>query len=546
MGSMLWLIAHISLVLAPVALLVLFQLKFLPYHDAITWWHRLAIFVDLALLWVLWPAVVLWPSVPRAKTPRITWRDIRVAKYAPTAFVRLLTTLASPIAHGRTRRSAWRVLRRGKVVALALASLLLTSLVFTIATYPGEWVHDNWPAARFIPTKWLPTSTDWTSPHELLFAGDPNETSTSFAPKTTSLLSNHLILPNLPVIDYVKFDSEAKIMALPDSIYLRDRHFEKAVLTGANLRNANLRGAFLKGAFLGGAQLQGANLDDAQLQGATLDRAQLQGASLVRAQLQDARLAEAKLQGATLLSAQLQGAWLDHAELQGASLKEATLWDAVLSGAALEGASLDGAQLQGARLDGANLQGASLQKAFVWRADYPGSWAMQDTLGDELETEAEYRSPECESDSLKCNWPPRGFVGITNSRLVKVPSNDEEINDDKEKMEPWEKFKRSNSPPNVSMYAKRLVIRLIRIGCDSKGGPYVIRQLAVRMQGLFEGWDPAMPAELASAFLDDKKCLGAHSLPEKDKAELRDIKNRAPSPSSEPTVGQQGNDRVSK
>ena len=39
MGILLWLIALISLVIGPVALLVFFQLQFLPYHDPwITWW----------------------------------------------------------------------------------------------------------------------------------------------------------------------------------------------------------------------------------------------------------------------------------------------------------------------------------------------------------------------------------------------------------------------------------------------------------------------------------------------------------------------------
>src|SRR5262249_6696670 len=42
MGWLLWLIAVISLVLGPVALLVFFQLQFLPYHhEAISWWQRI-------------------------------------------------------------------------------------------------------------------------------------------------------------------------------------------------------------------------------------------------------------------------------------------------------------------------------------------------------------------------------------------------------------------------------------------------------------------------------------------------------------------------
>src|SRR5262249_18387978 len=72
MGFMLRLIAHISLVAGPVAVLVLFQFQFLPYHDeAITWWHRVLIVVDLALLWMLWPSVV------RGEMTKLAWRDLR-------------------------------------------------------------------------------------------------------------------------------------------------------------------------------------------------------------------------------------------------------------------------------------------------------------------------------------------------------------------------------------------------------------------------------------------------------------------------------------
>jgi uncharacterized protein YjbI with pentapeptide repeats len=516
MGSMLWLIAHISLVLAPVALLVLFLLKFLPYHDGLTWWHRVAVLADIALLWAL------WPSVARGKVTRIVWKEIRVARFAPAAFVRLLGTLPSAIARRQTRRNAWRVFRRAKVAALALASLLLASLVFTIATYPGEWLHENWPAARFIPTKWPPTSVNWASPHEVLFASDPNEASTSFAPRSTSLLSNHLILPNLAVIDYARFDSEAKILALSQSISLRGRHFERAVLSGANLRNANLRDAHLQGALLGNAELQGANFEGADLRDAKLDSAQLQGASLIKARLQGASLALAKLQGANLSGAQLQGAYLDSAQLQGATLDGATLWGAVLNDAVLEGALLDGAQLQGASLRRARLQGASLKSVFVWMADYPGDAAMRDTLVTELETEEKYKC-----DSEPCAWPPKNLVRL------KQPSDDQEQQEKQEKeqqMQLWEKLKKSESQTDVSAYAKRLVIRLTATGCESKGAPYVIRQLAVRMQDPFKWDDAASPSELAKAFLDETNCFGARSLSEKDKAELRDIKNRASSP----------------
>jgi hypothetical protein len=99
MGFILRLIAQVSLVAGPIALLVFFQLQFLPYHqEAVTWWRRIAIVADLALLWMFWPSV----------------------------------------ARGETIELAWRGMGRGKVVAMALASFVPILLVFMIATFPGE------------------------------------------------------------------------------------------------------------------------------------------------------------------------------------------------------------------------------------------------------------------------------------------------------------------------------------------------------------------------------------------------------------------------
>src|SRR4051812_15116918 len=70
-GAMLRLIAWISLILGPVLLLVLFQLQFLPYHDeAVSWWQRIAVVIDLVLLWIL------WPSIARGTNTWLGWHEL--------------------------------------------------------------------------------------------------------------------------------------------------------------------------------------------------------------------------------------------------------------------------------------------------------------------------------------------------------------------------------------------------------------------------------------------------------------------------------------
>jgi len=143
-GFLLKSVATISLVAGPIALLVLFQLQFLPYHNtSITWWQRIAVFLDLVLLWLLWPPII------RGETALLSWNDL-----------------------GRASAAAWLP-----------ASFLPLLLVFTIATFPGEWLEEKVSPVRLVPTSmeaWqLPSveaiqkdGSGWATLHELLVAGE--------------------------------------------------------------------------------------------------------------------------------------------------------------------------------------------------------------------------------------------------------------------------------------------------------------------------------------------------------------------------------------
>jgi uncharacterized protein YjbI with pentapeptide repeats len=381
-GVLLWLIALISLVLAPVALLVFFELQFLPYHhEWITWWQRLAVGIDLLLMWLFWPAIALRQGAEQEP-----------ARRRPVAVIQRVGTI-------------------GSMYAISVASVVLVGVV---ATFPGERLE-------MVQQRVNPTFAQeaLVAVREVLVAGKVD----TARRKPESLWSNRLVLPGLDVIDRTKLDSEPKIAAASETASLRARNLEGAVLIGAGLRKVDFTGANLRGAFLDKAdlrdakldcalpfnegpvrirgwvsaeraqdnrepvicvQLKGASLNDAQLQGASLNGAQLQGASLNDAQLQGASLEGTQLQGASLEGTQLQGASLNDSQLQGASFNvvkvhravkdrsiDSDVWTPVtaqfqgasLNGAQLQGASLDGAQLQGASLNDAQLQGASLNNA---------------------------------------------------------------------------------------------------------------------------------------------------------------------------------------
>jgi uncharacterized protein YjbI with pentapeptide repeats len=536
-GSLLKLIAWISLIAGPIALLVLFQLQFLPYHHPwITWWQRIAVVIDFVLLWLL------WPSMARGETALLAWRDFR----------------------------------RVKIASWAVVSVLPLLLVFTIATFPGEWLEENIPPVRLVPTSmeaWqLPSveaiqkaGSGWATLHELLVAGQLNEVTQ----QPRSLLSNRLVLPGIDVIDYLKFDTEDKISAHPITISLRGRQLQGAVMPEAKLRKADFTGAQLKGAFLFRAdlreakfdcgntgaprptctdlrdtllqfaQLAGASLVGAQLQGAALQHARFEGASLNGAQLEGAGLAGARFQGAWLDSAQLQGAWLSLAQLQGATLTRAQLEAADLRGAQLQGAALDHAQLQGARLAeppypalAANLQGASLDHVFVWRADVQapqvaGARVIAPEIG------PKYQGLDCPV-SQTCDWSPDTFAALQRlfddiprildrqgplSRIAKLnPAEKLDWN-----RQTWIDLGQQSPPQD---YEKILAEILRQTGCDASGAPYVIHGLTPTLLLRFK--DRFQAARLAAVFLDVTNCPGARGLSEQDILVLQAIHASVP------------------
>ena len=312
LGLILKAIAWSSLVVGPVLLLLLIQVQFLPYHlEWVTWVQRLAVFADVFLLWLLWPAVLDGQS-------KIAWPQV------------------------------WR----HKV--FTVLSLVPIWLAFITATFPGELI-DEWIGPwEIIPqnrvTAWL-GQDGWTSIHNVLFHGKVDQTTL----RRKSHFSDTLVIVDFDAMEAAKIADPEKFDAVKQTLILRGLNLEGAVFLNADLRKVDLTKAQLQGASLAGAQLQGAILDSAQLQGATLDWAKLQGANLNNAKLQGANLNNAKLQGAILSTAELQGATLDSAELQGASLKDAELQGAELQNSKLTGTDMSGAEVWHLNFDDASL-----------------------------------------------------------------------------------------------------------------------------------------------------------------------------------------------
>jgi uncharacterized protein YjbI with pentapeptide repeats len=368
------------------------------------------------------------------------------------------------------------------------------------------------------------------------------------------------VLPGLDVIDHSKFDTEAKIEALSETVSLRGRCLEGAVLIRAVLRKVDFTAAKLAGAVLVGADLRqakfecsvramgkersqdcsdlrGAVLDNSQMQGASLNHAQLQGASLINAQLQEASLYGAQLQGVDLRLSQLKGASLILAQLQGAWLGHTQLQAARLDLAGLQGATLDNVQLQGSSLSEAGLQGAQLQQPLVWRADPRRTLNVLSKVV-EPDTGPSYlgKCGDPPIDFQKCGWSSAVFEALKQSMPGAVSDDDiaRDLRDRIATLDPdrplageadmaqaWKKW--SESPIDEAAFQKTRLEALDYAYCNSDGASWVIHGLLSlspegkvdRMRSLGgEG------LELLDVVLDENKCPGARGLSDQDHMQL--------------------------
>jgi uncharacterized protein YjbI with pentapeptide repeats len=348
LGQLLRAVAWITLAIAPVAILLVFQFMFLPYHSHLaSWTHRLLILVDLAATFLLWR-----------------------------------------LSLNTQRNSNWSGFRQWS--ALSVSCLLFIFFSLSLATFPGER-HVNLftgePFSSVQCTRWFSEKfdrlhvpgvdvVDDDKLAKIVQATTDRKLQASKSERTQDFRERDFNCSDLSSADLRRVDLKGAYLYRAN---LNDAALQAASLGGARLNGASLERANLDEAFLDKAWLQDASLDGAWLRETSLNSAQLQGASLKFTQAQGASFYEARLEGVSLDNAQLQGASFDYVHLQGASLDHAQFQGASLADAGLQGASFVGAKLQGGFLARSWLQGsdlsdsalmhADLTDAYVWRAN---------------------------------------------------------------------------------------------------------------------------------------------------------------------------------
>jgi uncharacterized protein YjbI with pentapeptide repeats len=381
--------AWLTLVVLPVVLLLYIQIVFLPYHDlAITWSHRAALIVDVAML------ALIGVFLMRAETSffQAFWR----------------TTRSNPLSFVFT----------GLVLAVALV------FSFVAATVPGEAL-DRFGQALLGSDQPLLSSRDRrrAGGFALPFVSMRADGSLfgifrrNLVVTDTDLVSDKDVTPGEPTLNLRGRDLRYAVLDRSD--------LHQADITGANLAHASLVGSDLRGAWLQcadlnellltddrdranctsaeradlsravltgghmtGIDLDGARLEEASIEGAELAYSSLAGTNFASAKLdkadltggvqaQGANFLIASLQGADLTGAHLQFADFSSAAMQGAVLNHAHLEAAVMRDADMEAVSMQNAKLQGADLTGARIAGADMRMAGIWMTEPP----LEDGLG---------------------------------------------------------------------------------------------------------------------------------------------------------------------
>ncbi|MFP3921882.1 MAG: pentapeptide repeat-containing protein [Dichotomicrobium sp.] len=240
-----------TLWLLPLALLIYFQIVFLPYHDLdVTTAQRAYILVDFLIFAIFW----IFLHYPAARY--ISGLGQSIISY-PLSFLAML--------------AVW-------VTAMFFS--------FAVATIPGEGADRVMASLeRFrTPVPYGASADDAERfaflPTAFLFERNVDLVSGG----TEGWFARNLIVTDTNVLRL------ADAPASGVSIRLRGRDFryatfdrskfDRADLTGTDLRRASLRGTDLEDARMRAAQMTGADLTGARLQGADLDGADLQDADL--------------------------------------------------------------------------------------------------------------------------------------------------------------------------------------------------------------------------------------------------------------------------
>ncbi|MBY2919649.1 pentapeptide repeat-containing protein [Rhizobium leguminosarum] len=338
-----------TVVLFPMAILLMTLIQFLPYQSEIlTWTHRSAIVTDIVLLFFMWPMIMTPAGAP--------------ARNSPLAY---------------------------------FAAFLTIWFSTVIATFPGETMHHS----SGLGISWM---------REKLFEGKLNEVNG----RPTSIFSNRVVITHQRLVDIDEGNSPSidPVLSLRGrrlnyAVFvgsdLRRADFSAASLIGADFSFANLDGAIFDRTWidvtwrnLGGPH----HVALADLRGSSFLGAKLNGASFWGAELQGSQFWGSEMRGVILDAAILTPTFMFMADLTGASLKDTQLDASYLSGANFSGARIENAMMDAGVFNAADFTAATIINTKMRQASGldDATWTGVSMYNNEMEgtvykTEDEYK-----------------------------------------------------------------------------------------------------------------------------------------------------------
>lgn len=304
-GLSLRFIAWVTIVAAPVAVLLVAQLTFLPYHSApVSWVQRLCLLIDLAVIWFFWKRIRDGDDPILPRVPPKVWEGIGIA-----------------------------------------TTVLIAWFSVGVAYFPGEL------AERIGLDRVLFTGGDdglhLRSLNDLLFSDDI-DLATS---RPLGLLNNRIVLPGQ------SFAHVGPTYHAGGRRSFSGRDLSYAILDRTDLGDADFSGSILRHARLIGAKLDGANFLYAKLDDADARDAQFRNVSFALASVERALFLGAKFVGARFSGSSLSAARFYRAVMIGSGFHYASLLGAQFNGAELGGTLFLSSDLRGASFVGASLVG---------------------------------------------------------------------------------------------------------------------------------------------------------------------------------------------
>lgn len=378
-------VTALSLLILPLATLLLLQLRFLAYQsESITWFQRAAVWSDIGVIVALWPVIMgrsgRWSGFLRqvARGMRTHWFIALNALAVYVACVACLYTTHESFDELEVFR--W-------IFLLALLGLFVVWLA-TAATLGWRFIRARHRALaglkqtnasteqRGVGAFIVAVAIGCSLPLALVVKGEGLEVST--IGETTFSRINA----------FRKLNAEGKtLLAKPPSAEVLDSlrgsltqrlnglsKVDRLVLSNRNFRGANFESAVLTGADFRGADLEGASFARAHIEGAQFERARLTGTVFWSCFAEASNFSDVHSPGGMFAGAHLETTNFSDADMEGADFSGGTQMDgAIFDRATLSGATFSGAHLKGASFACAKMSGVDLRQGQLLDTDFGGA-----------------------------------------------------------------------------------------------------------------------------------------------------------------------------